>query len=410
MTKGELAAALAHRQAGRIAEAERMCRLHLAETPGDVQALHELGLTMIARAKASEAHRKSFAPALTDLATDLSNLGAVEPAIEIYRAAIAFDNGHAMAHMGLGMALLSIGRLGEGWPEYEWHRRMPGYAPARFAAPLWDGRIRPGLRILLHAEQGFGDALQFVRYATALKAATGAEIILGCAPALKRLLSRVEGVDSVIGHGEAIPAHDCHLPLLSLPGLMKTELDSIPGPVGYVSPEPADVETRRIQLAGLAVPRVGLIWQGNQKNPVLRQRSIALGQLLPILHQPGVSFVSLQPEAGSVGPPDIAPGMRSFEPFAEMPPHDFADTAAVMANLDLVISIDTAGAHLAGALGRPVWTLLTRAADWRWLRGRADSPWYPTMRLFRQQSAGDWDEVMARVAIALRDWIDGNRR
>ena len=410
MTKGELAAALVHRQAGRIAEAERICRLHLAETPGDAQALHELGLTMIARGKASEPDRKPLAPALTDPATDLSNLGAFESAIEIYRAAIAFDTGHAMAHMGLGMALLSVGRLGEGWPEYEWHRRLPGYAPARFAAPLWDGRIRPGLRILLHAEQGFGDTLQFVRYATPLKGVTGAQIILGCAPALKRLLSRVKGVDSVIGHGETIPAHDCHLPLLSLPGLMKTEFNSIPGPVGYVKPELADVATRRRQLASLAVPRVGLIWQGNQKNPALRQRSIALGQLLSILRQPAVSFVSLQPEAGGAGLPEIAPGMRPFEPFAEMPPRDFADTAAVMVNLDLVISVDTAGAHLAGALGLPVWTLLTHAPDWRWLRGRADSPWYPTMRLFRQQSAGDWDEVMARLAIALRDWIDGNHR
>src|SRR5690348_2930343 len=141
MTKAELGAARAHRRAGQSAEAARLWRLHLSETPGEAEALHRLGLPMVARAEASEPDRKPTAPALTDLATHLSNLGAVEPAIELCRAAIALDNGHALAHMGLGMALLSAGRLGEGWPEYDWHRRLAGYASAPFAAPLWDGRI-----------------------------------------------------------------------------------------------------------------------------------------------------------------------------------------------------------------------------------------------------------------------------
>ena len=141
----------------------------------------------------------------------------------------------------------------------------------------------------------------------------------------------------------------------------------------------------------------------------MRERSVALAQWLPILRKQGVEFVSLQPEPASSDLPEIPSGLRPFAPFADMPPRDFADTAAVVANLDLVISIDTAGAHLAGALGRPTWTLLTHAPDWRWLRGRADSPWYPTMRLFRQQSAGDWEEAMTRLAVTLREWIDGTR-
>ena len=402
MTASDLAAALAHRQAGRIADAEKLYRRHLTETPGDADALYELGTTMIHAARMAQPPVVAMAPALSDLATDLLRLGAIERSIEIYRAAIALDGQHAMAHMGLGMALLTLGRLAEGWPEYEWHRRLPGRAQTRFAAPQWDGQYRPGIRLLLHAEQGFGDTLQFARYASVLKLG-GAHVILGCAGALKRLLAMVEGVDAVVGHGESIPAHDVHVPLLSLPGLLKTELASIPGPVSYVSAPAADVEARRRQLASLSEPRVGLVWQGNLNNHILRGRSIALARWLPILQQRGIGFVSLQADDGRMALSGIAPAHRPFDPFAAAPARDFIDTAAVMANLDLVISIDTASAHLAGAMGRAVWTLLTSDPDWRWLRGREDSPWYPTMRLFRQCRAGDWDEVLGRVANALAE-------
>jgi tetratricopeptide (TPR) repeat protein len=402
MTVSELAAALAHRQAGRIVEAERLYRSHLTQTPSDAEALYDLGVTMIERGRHAPPLAAAMAPALTDLATDLLKLGAIEHAIEIYRAAIDLDSQHAMAHMGLGMALLTLGRLQEGWPEYEWHRRLPGHSQTRFAAPLWDGQYRPGMRVLVHAEQGFGDTLQFARYASVLKRG-GAQVILGCAGALKRLLALVQGVDSVIAHGERIPAHDFHMPLLSLPGLFKTELASIPGPVGYVSAPADDIEIRRRQLAGLKAPRVGLVWQGNLNNHILRGRSIALARLLPVLQQRGISFVSLQVDEGRMALAEIAPAHRPFDPFAAEPARDFIDTAATMANLDLVISIDTASAHLAGAMGRPVWTLLTSDPDWRWLRGREDSPWYPAMRLFRQRRAGDWDEVLGRVGAALAE-------
>ena len=408
MTASDLAAALAHRQAGRIAEAERLYRGHLTHAPGDAEALFELGVTMIERACRAQPPAVAMVPALTDLATDLLKLGAIERAIEIYRAAIALDGQHAMAHMGLGMALLTLGRLAEGWPEYEWHRRLPGHTQSRFAAPQWDGHYRPGMRLLVHAEQGFGDTLQFVRYAGVLKRG-GARVILGCGGALKRLLTLVEGVDSVIAHGERIPAHDFHMPLLSLPELLKTELASIPGPVGYVSAPAEDIEARRHQLAGLTSPRVGLVWQGNLNNHILRGRSIALARWLPILQQRGISFVSLQTDEGRMALAEIAPAHRPFDLFATDPARDFADTAAAMAQLDLVISIDTASAHLAGAMGRPVWTLLTSDPDWRWLRGREDSPWYPTMRLFRQQRAGDWGEVLGRVAAALAERFHAGR-
>ncbi len=402
MTASDLAAALAHREAGRIAEAEQLYRGHLTQAPGDAEALYELGVTMVQGARMKQPPVIAMAPALCDLATDLLKLGAIERAIAIYRAVIALDGQQAMAHTGLGMALLTLGRLAEGWPEYEWHRRLPGRTPSHFAAPQWDGRYRPGMRLLVHAEQGFGDTLQFVRYASVLKRG-GAQVILGCAGALKRLLAPVEGVDSVIAHGERIPAHDFHMPLLSLPGLLKTELASIPGPVGYVSAPADDVEARGRQLASLAAPRVGLVWQGNLNNHILRGRSIALTRLLPVLQQRGISFVSLQADEGRMALSEIAPAHSPFDPFATEPARDFVDTAAVMANLDLVISIDTAATHLAGAMDRPVWTLLTSDPDWRWLRGREDSPWYPTMRLFRQHQAGDWDEVLSRVAAALAE-------
>jgi tetratricopeptide (TPR) repeat protein len=402
MTASDLAAALAHRQAGRIVEAERLYRSHLTRSPGDGEALYELGSIMIERATLTQPPAAGMVAALTDLATDLLKLGAVKHAIEIYRAVIALDGQYAMAHMGLGMALLTLGRLAEGWPEYEWHRRLPGRPQTRFAAPQWDGQYRPGMRLLVHAEQGFGDTLQFVRYAGVLKRG-GAQVILGCSGALKRLLALVEGVDSVVAHGERIPAHDFHMPLLSLPGLFKTELASIPGPVGYVRVPADNIEARRVQLAGLTAPRVGLVWRGNLNNQILRGRSTDLARWLPILQQRGISFVSLQADEGRMALAEIAPALRPLDPFAAGPAPDFANTAAVMANLDLVISIDTASAHLAGAMGRPVWTLLTSDPDWRWLRGREDSPWYPTMRLFRQRQAGNWDEVLSRVSAALAE-------
>jgi hypothetical protein len=249
------------------------------------------------------------------------------------------------------------------------------------------------MTILIHAEQGFGDSIQFVRYVPLL-AARGARVILECQAALATLFNNIEGVACVVPAGEALPKFDLQLPLLSLPGVFRTTLESVPATVPYLSIDA--VQARR--WAG-ALPRgrkkrkVGIVWAGGTSDP---RRDCSLKALAPLAGIPDTVFVSLQKgEAASQGlsPP---PGMPLIDPSGDL--RDFADTAALISRLDLVISVDTSVAHLAGALGKPVWTLLRFAPDWRWLLGRNDCPWYPTMRLYRQHAPGDWSRAVTQLA------------
>jgi hypothetical protein len=319
-------------------------------------------------------------------------LGEPDTAIVEFRHALEHDCGNAEAHWNLSLALLQTGCLQEGWTEYEWRfRQWPGLA-RDFAAPLWDGGPLNGRRILLHAEQGIGDTLQFVRYADFAKR-QGGWVVVECHPALVPLLRRMANVDEVVARDAGLPPFDCHAPLMSLPRIAGTKLDTIPGDVPYIAADDATVESWRTRVRGHGDgPCVGLAWAGNSRQRNDAKRSLGAGELALLDGLSGIQFFSLQKDE-RVPVEELRPAMiplaREFR--------DFQDTAAAMAHLDLIVTVDTAVAHLAGALGRPVWTILPHAADWRWLQGREDSPWYPSMRLFRQVEAGEWGPVMRRV-------------
>ena len=293
-----------------------------------------------------------------------------------------------------------MGRFEQGWPGYEWRWKCKEFGSLPpFQPPLWDGSSLDGRTILVHAEQGLGDTLQFIRYVPSLHQ-RGGRVILMCQPPLVRLLTRSPGIERLLAHGDPVPEFDVHTPLLSLPRLLGTTLESVPADVPYLEAEPQLVEAWRHRLGSYPGFKVGIVWQGNPKFRLDRLRSIPLAQFAPLARVPGVHLFSLQKGPGAE---QLAAVTDRF-PVTDLGRRldDFMDTAAVLKNLDLVISVDTAIAHLAGALGIPVWVALPFAPDWRWLMGREDSPWYPTMRLFRQTRPGQWEDVFHHIAEALQ--------
>jgi hypothetical protein len=285
---------------------------------------------------------------------------------------------------------LLAGRYEEGWEGAAWCWRRPGtLSPHAFAQPEWDGVPVGEAGLLLHAEQGSGDTIQMARFVA--QVAAGSRVVLLVQPGLERLMARLSGVSCAVSRGEDLPAFEAQFALMNLPGLLGTRVDTIPADVPYLSADPAETAHWRARLAGLPGLRVGLVWAGSPAYRSDARRSIAPERLRVLADVPGVSFVSLQL------------GGRPAFPMQDWTGEirDFCDTAALIAGLDLVISVDTAVAHLAGALGRPVWLLNRFDPCWRWLLGRDDSPWYPTMRQFRQTAPGDWAGVLAAVRDAL---------
>jgi tetratricopeptide (TPR) repeat protein len=337
--------------------------------------------------------------AMKNLGVALAEKGQFDDAIAALDQAVQLKPDLPEAHGNLALLLLMKGDFDRGWPEYEWRSRvqLTLFVPPRdFAQPRWDGGSLQGKTILLHAEQGFGDTIQFVRYLP-MVARRGGRVILDCPKELVRLLRKAPGVDSIIATGDAQPRFDCHCPLLSLPLAFSTDLNAIPAEIPYLSPDLAAVAQWKSRIESTATAfKVGLVWAGSAKNKLDRKRSIAFDQLFK-LAAPGIHFFSLQKGREVQSPP---PEMAFTDWTAEL--HDFDDTAALIANLDLVISVDTAVAHLAGAMGKPVWMMIPLVPDWRWLLNRTDSPWYPTMRIFRQESVGDWAGVVQNVADALQ--------
>lgn len=302
------------------------------------------------------------------------------------------------------LAHLLLGEFAAGWRyyEYRWHTKNYCAPQRNFAPPRWRGEPLNGARIFLHAEQGFGDTLQFVRYVP-LVAARGGEVVLEVQPELQRLLAGMEGATQVISYGDALSDFAWHCPLLSLPFAFETELASIPAHVPYLRANAVAAQKWRLRLAdnsrvGDEKMRVGLVWAGSPKHVRDHERSISLPQFAP-LAQVDARFYSLQKGRASELSLHIPAGMQLVDSAPEL--KDFADTAALLSNVDLLITVDTAVAHLGGALGKPVWVLLTYAPDWRWMLQREDSPWYPTMRLFRQPTPGDWESVIDQVATEL---------
>jgi tetratricopeptide (TPR) repeat protein len=344
-------------------------------------------------------------------ASDYVNVGRMfqdagrdDEALACYAEALARDADHAAAHFGRAQVLLARGDFPAGWPEYEWRFRLPdwrrGY-PHRLAAPRWHGARFDGRTLLVHCEQGLGDAIQFARYLPRVKA-RGGTVILEAPEPLKRLFERLPGVDALTAFSGASPPacpHDLQVPLLSLPGIFGTTISTIPAEVPYLrsAPEAADRFRRRLEKGAVCV---GIVWAASGWTRGLAAKSCRLVDFDPLAGLRGVALYGLQKGAAAAEAAACPPAWR-FENWGEAFA-DLADTAAAVAALDLVVSVDTAVAHLAGAMGKPVWVLLPFCADWRWLRDRSESPWYPTMRLFRQEKNGDWAGVFMRVRAALR--------
>jgi len=387
---------------GRAQEAEDTLRRALRLQPDTPDALNNLGVALSQLGRSSEAEA-SFQAALRlrpDYPDAHSNLGAAQfdlrrlaEAEASYRQALRLRPDFVDARRNLACLALITGRYAEGWEENEWRWKTKHMAPAvrNFPAPLWGGEAIGGRVILLHAEQGLGDTLQFCRYAPLIEA--GAKVVLEVQAPLVRLLSRMPGVAQIVARGEALPSFDLHCPLMSLPRAFGTRLETIPA-APYLAAEPADAAMWRERLSGLVGLKVGLVWAGEPRagfadlEAIDARRSMALATLGPLAEAPGVSFVSLQKGKSATQAAVPPPAMSLVDHTADL--KDFADTAALIDNLDLVISVDTSVAHLAGGMGKPVWLLNRFDTCWRWLLDRDDSPWYPTLRQFRQPSPGDW--------------------
>jgi Tfp pilus assembly protein PilF len=325
----------------------------------------------------------------------LRYLDRTEEAIESFDRAIALAPDLAEAHWNKGLLCLSVGDFTRGWAGYEWRWRRDGeLQPRAFTQPQWRGDTLAGKTILLHAEQGFGDSIQFIRYLP-MVAEKGGRIVLEIPDGLAPLIENAANIDGICRRGNALPHFDVHCPLMSLPLAFGTTMDTIPMSVPYLSAPDKRARLWRDRLAGIGRPRIGLVWSGKPTHKNDHNRSIALQRLKPLLSVVGAQFVSLQQEYrdSDLAALERLPIRRLDKSLA-----DFADTAAVIAELDLIIAVDTAVAHLAGAMAKPVWLLLPHIQDWRWLRGRNDSPWYPTARLFRQARIGDWDGAIAAMA------------
>jgi hypothetical protein len=378
--------------------------------PANAAVMNNMGFALLEQGeflRAEEWLRRGIAcaPDVADLHNNLGNAlrdrGMFAEATDAYRHAIMLQPAFAQAHWNLAQVLLQLGEYEEGWVEYEWRwQRADFTSPNRdFGRPVWNGEDISGKTILVHAEQGFGDALQFVRYVPLMRR-LGADVLLECQAGLTRLFSSIPGVVGLCVHGTPLPPFDVHIPMMSLARVYNTSVSTVPSAVPYLFPGMNDEQAWRTRLQVRSSGyRVGFAWSGTRHLRSLQNRACSLDLLLPLLDTPGVTFYCLQKgltarEASTV---DAMPQVVNVG--GEL--LDFADTAALMRGLDLVISIDTAVVHLAGALGAPVWVLLPCRADWRWLLGRSDSPWYPTMRLFRQELEGEWEPVIAQVREAL---------
>jgi tetratricopeptide (TPR) repeat protein len=349
-------------------------------------------------------HDPEDADAQTCLGAALNEAGRPDEAECAFAAALALSPDSADAHFNRGLALLKAGRLREGWAEHEW--RWRGILPPHgIAQPQWRGEPAAGRRILLHPEQGFGDTLQFLRYVS-LVAGRGLRVILEVPAPLLRLARGLPCVETLLECGEHRPEFDLHCPLMSLPFAFETRLTSIPCQVPYLAP-PMECAARWRKLVPAAEGlKIGLVWAGNPRPGEPRshfadlRRSVDLATLAPLAWVAGVRWFSLQKDRS-----EDARG--AIFAFTDLMPAvtDFADTAALIGELDLVIAVDTAVAHLAGALGKPVWVLSRFDGCWRWLQGRDDTPWYPTMRLYRQESPGDWAPVVARLTSDLATFL-----
>ena len=400
---------LAHYDAGRFEDALACYDKALTSKPDYTDAYLNMGNALRELGR-PDAAAVSFQKAIVldhDLFEAHNNLGNVlmeqdqlEAAAASYATAIGLKPDNPGAHKNLGIISLLQGDFETGWPEYSWRRLEddPVFKVRNYKPPFWDGEDLTGKTIFVYPEQGLGDIIQFVRYLPMLRQ-RGGRVAFDIPLPMARLMWDLDGIDVSLKDGDTLPPFDYHIPLLELPKLLGTTLDTIPAAKAYLHADKNLVEAWGERLGPKEEFRIGLVWGGSPDHLKDRNRSIEPELFRPLVETPGVSALSLMVgrdgEAGRVfgdGVTDLAPDLG-----------DFADTAAAITNMDLVISVDTAVAHLAGALGTMVWTLLPFNSDWRWMLGRDDSPWYPSMRLFRQEKRKDWEGVIERVAAELAD-------
>jgi len=399
---------------GRLTEAEELLRRALELQPDHAEALNNLAIVLNLQGRLPEAEallRKLLAlrPNHVDAHTNLGNILLLgcrcAEAVAEYETALRLQPASIFTRFNLGAALLLNGDFARGLPEYEARLLEDPARVARHAhRPRWDGRSSlEGKTLMLFAEQGLGDTLQFLRYVPLLKS-RGARVLLEVQAPLLPLLAGWPGVEAVFEQGASLPDYDFQCPFLSLPLVMGTRLNSIPalGPV-FSIPEIKEAEWQRRLAKHGPGRRVGLVWSGNPKHQNDHNRSLPLSSLGGVLRQPGLRFFSLQKEKR----PGDAGLLSTYPSVVDLGPElgDFCDTAAVLRCLDLVVTVDTSVAHLSATLGRPTWLLISYSPDWRWMLGREDSPWYPSVRLFRQASHGDWAGVLARVQVELSRFV-----
>jgi tetratricopeptide (TPR) repeat protein len=337
-----------------------------------------------------------------NLAIAYEEKGDIGNAIPYFKKAVELTPEDAEIHWNLSLALLLSGDLLNGWKEYQWRFGINDFRKNLFLRPLWNGSDITGKTLLIHSEQGFGDTLQFIRYAS-LVAERGAKVIVQCPRELVSLLRSVEGIWTVIAFGEELPEFDVHCPLLSLPFIFGTTIETVPSKIPYIIADPLSVQRWEGELLNDKERiKIGLVWAGGAKNKNDKHRSLLLTEFTSLAGFEDIIFYSLQKGDAAIQTSTVPEGMRLIDYTEEL--EDFSDTAALIQNIDLIISVDTAVAHLAGALGKPVWTLLPFVPDWRWMLNREDTPWYPTMRLFRQPSPGNWESVMQKLRMVLRDF------
>ncbi len=398
----------------RFDDAERVCLRAVSLDPRSWGAWSNLGNTMVETQRYNDAIaafsnclrlNSGYAPALSNLGVALQACGDPSTAVTFLELATRIDPDNAETHCNLAQSLLASGDYARGFAEYEWRWRTRGMSPHTMAIPRWHGETFEGRTLLLHEEGGFGDTLQFVRFASLAKA-RGGHVVLQVRQELAGLLARMQAADAVVTT-DAAPEADLYCPMLSLPAVLGTTLDTIPSTANYLTPDPALVARWRERLASDPVAsaghplRVGLVWAGSPRHGFRgaaladRRRSTTLAAFAPLARS-AATFYSLQVgEAGGQGRAPPA-GMALIDHTRHLATFD--DTAALIAVLDLVIAVDTSTAHLAGALGRPVWMLSRYDQCWRWLAGRDDTPWYDTMRLYRQPAPHDWATPIDRVA------------
>jgi len=346
--------------------------------------------------------KPDYAEAHYSLGVALERQEKHEEAVASYQQAVRLDPDYADAHYNLGLVSLLLGDFEQGWGEYEWRwKTKEEFVDRSFSQPRWDGGRLEGKTILLHAEQGLGDTLQFIRYAP-LVHQRGARVVVCTFPPLLSLLRTCPGIDHLLAGDEPLPSFDIHAPLLSLPLVFGTTAATVPADVPYLAADPCLVTHWQSELNALPGFKVGIVWQGFPGHKKDHLRSVPLMAFAPLADLADVHLVSLQVGLGREQVAALGGLFRIADVASRFDAASFGDAAAVVKCLDLVITVDSALAHLAGALGVLVWVALPYNPDWRWMLEREDSPWYPTMRLFRQARPGDWAEVFGRIAVALK--------